>query len=98
MMGSVLTKVFGNKNERVLKQLRPLIDKINRLEPELQKLDDPDLAAKTVGFKERVAKFDSHGPFAKADSIPKAVRRRGLPPEALSPPVRRTVRPPAREF
>jgi hypothetical protein len=50
------------------------------------------------GFKERVAKFDSHGPFAKADSIPKAVRRRGLPPEALSPPVRRTVRPPAREF
>jgi preprotein translocase subunit SecA len=56
MLGSVLTKVFGNKNERVLKQLYPIIDKINRLEPEVQKLDDAALAAKTVDFKERVAK------------------------------------------
>jgi preprotein translocase subunit SecA len=56
MLGSVLTKVFGNKNERVLKQLYPIVDKINRLEPEVQKLDDAALAAKTVDFKERVAK------------------------------------------
>ena len=55
MLGSVLTKVFGNKNERVLKQLYPLVDKINRLEPDVQKLDDAALAARTVGFKERLA-------------------------------------------
>jgi len=55
MLGSVLTKVFGNKNERVLKQMYPIVDKINRLEPDVQKLDDAALAAKTVGFKERVA-------------------------------------------
>ncbi len=55
MLGSVLTKVFGNKNERVLKQLNPLVDKINRLEPDVQKLDDAALAARTIGFKERLA-------------------------------------------
>jgi preprotein translocase subunit SecA len=59
MLGSVLTKVFGNKNERVLKHMYPIVDKINRLEPDLQKLDDAALAAKTVAFKERIAKGES---------------------------------------
>jgi preprotein translocase subunit SecA len=59
MLGSVLTKVFGNKNERVLKQMYPIIDKINRLEPDLQKLDDAALAAKTIAFRERLAKGES---------------------------------------
>ncbi len=55
MIGKVLTKVFGSKNERVLKQIQPLVNRINELEPEIKKLDDAALAARTVAFKERVA-------------------------------------------
>ncbi|MCK5405708.1 MAG: preprotein translocase subunit SecA, partial [Desulfobulbaceae bacterium] len=56
MFKSALTKMFGNKNERVLKAINPLVDRINGFEPEMQKLDDGGLAAKTVSFKERLAK------------------------------------------
>ena len=56
MFKSALTKMFGSKNERVLKSINPLVDRINGLEPEMQKLDDSGLAAKTVSFKERLAK------------------------------------------
>jgi len=55
MIGKVLTKVFGSKNERVLKQIQPLVNRINELEQEIEKLDDAALAAKTVTFKDRVA-------------------------------------------
>ena len=54
MIGKVLTKVFGSKNDRVLKQIQPLVNRTNELEPEIQKLDDQELAAKTVTFRERV--------------------------------------------
>ena len=56
MIQKVLTKVFGSKNERVLKQLKPLIIRTNELEESIQALDDPSLAAKTVEFRERLAK------------------------------------------
>lgn len=56
MIGSLMTKVFGSKNERVLKQIRPLVSKINDFESDIQKLDDGALAAKTVAFKERLTK------------------------------------------
>lgn len=59
MIGKALTKVFGSKNERVLKQIQPLIDRVNQLESSIQPLDDPGLTAKTVEFKERVAKGES---------------------------------------
>jgi preprotein translocase subunit SecA len=59
MIGSALTKIFGSKNERVLKQIQPLVEKINSLETDIQKLDDTALAAKTVSFRERVAKGES---------------------------------------
>jgi preprotein translocase subunit SecA len=48
MIGSALTKIFGSKNERVLKGIQPLVDRINSFEPDIQKLDDAGLAAKTV--------------------------------------------------
>ncbi|HXI74324.1 MAG TPA: hypothetical protein VNG94_01970, partial [Pyrinomonadaceae bacterium] len=51
----VLTKVFGSSNERFLKSIRPTIERINELEPSLQKLSDDELRAKTIEFKERVA-------------------------------------------
>ena len=56
MFQTLLTKVFGSKNDRVLKKIRPIVDRINSLEPEIEKLDDQALAAKTVAFKERLAK------------------------------------------
>jgi preprotein translocase subunit SecA len=55
MIGTLLTKIFGSSNDRYLKQLRPLVAKINELEAEIQTLDDAALAGKTVTFKERVA-------------------------------------------
>ncbi len=59
MIGNVLTKVFGSKNDRIIKQLRQIAVRVNDLEPEVEQLDDAALAAKTVTFRERVAKGES---------------------------------------
>jgi preprotein translocase subunit SecA len=59
MIGSALTKIFGSKNERTLKEIQPIVDKINSFEPEIQKLSDAGLAAKTVEFKERFTNGES---------------------------------------
>ena len=56
MIGLILTKIFGSKNDRVLKQIQPLVNRINELEKTVQPLDDAALAARTVEFKERLAK------------------------------------------
>jgi preprotein translocase subunit SecA len=56
MIGKLLTKVFGSTNDRALKQIKPLVNRINELEDSLLPLDDAQLAAKTVTFKERLAK------------------------------------------
>ena len=55
MVGPLLTKIFGSKNERELKRLQPLVEQINRLEPEIERLSDQDLAAKTGEFRQRLA-------------------------------------------
>ena len=57
MFGNVIKGIFGSKNERDLKQMVPLVDNINQLEPTFQRLSDVQLHAKTVEFKERL----SHG-------------------------------------
>ncbi len=59
MFGKVLQSIFGSKNERVLKALQPIVARINGLEPEIQRLDDGQLAAKTVEFKGRVAQGET---------------------------------------
>jgi len=56
MIGKILTKVFGSANDRLLKQINPLVNRINELESTIQPLDDGALVAKTVEFKERLAK------------------------------------------
>jgi preprotein translocase subunit SecA len=50
-----LTKVFGTANERAIKKLVPRIAAISEMEPELQKLSDEELSAKTVEFRARMA-------------------------------------------
>ncbi len=55
MIGSILKKIVGSKNERELKRLQPLVDKINSLEAGLKNLDDAALTAKTAEFRARIA-------------------------------------------
>ncbi len=55
MIGKALTKVFGTNNERVVKRLLPRVAAINALEPEMQRLSDEELRAKTVEFRTRIA-------------------------------------------
>jgi preprotein translocase subunit SecA len=55
MIDATLAKIFGTRNEREIKRLRPLIAAINDLEPGLQQLSETELAQKTVDFKQRVA-------------------------------------------
>ena len=53
---SFLNKIFGDANLRYIKSLQSVIDRINSLEPELEKLSAEELKNKTVGFKERLAR------------------------------------------
>ena len=53
---SIIDKIFGDANEKYLKKLQPTIDKINSLEPELQKFSNEKLKEKTQEFKERLKK------------------------------------------
>src|SRR6204780_747974 len=55
MLDATLAKIFGTRNEREVKRLRPLVAAINDLEPGLQQLSDTELAQKTVEFKQRIA-------------------------------------------
>src|SRR5258708_19198119 len=55
MLDPILAKIFGTKNEREIKQMRPLIAAINDREPAMHQLSDIELAKKTVEFKERIA-------------------------------------------
>ena len=59
MATNFLTKIFGSRNDRLLKQYRSSIVKINALELELEKLTDDDLRAKTEAFKARAAGGES---------------------------------------
>ncbi|MGR3514658.1 MAG: preprotein translocase subunit SecA [Paracoccaceae bacterium] len=58
-LGSIAKKVFGTANDRQVKALQPLVDKINALEPEFEALSDEGLIAKTEEFKSRVANGES---------------------------------------
>lgn len=53
MLASLIGGIFGTKNERELKRMRKIVDKINALEPTISALSDADLSAKTEEFKQR---------------------------------------------
>ncbi|EOA02973.1 preprotein translocase subunit SecA [Herbaspirillum frisingense GSF30] len=52
---SFLTKIFGSRNQRLLKQYQKIVRQINALEPSVEKLTDAELQAKTPEFKQRIA-------------------------------------------
>ena len=59
MVTNLLTKVFGSKNERELKKINPIVEKINAFEPQMQSMGDEALKAQTPLFKERLNNGES---------------------------------------
>ncbi|HEM6618984.1 TPA: preprotein translocase subunit SecA [Yersinia enterocolitica] len=55
MLIKLLTKVFSSRNDRTLRRMRKVVDLINRMEPEVEKLTNEELRAKTDEFRERLA-------------------------------------------
>ncbi|WP_288319252.1 preprotein translocase subunit SecA [uncultured Parasutterella sp.] len=55
MMVNFLTKIFGSRNDRLIRQYRRKVAVINKLEPEMKALTDEQLKAKTVEFRQRLA-------------------------------------------
>ena len=54
MIGNILTKVFGSRNERLVKRMQRRVEAINAMESDLQQLSDEALQAKTQAFRERL--------------------------------------------
>jgi preprotein translocase subunit SecA len=59
MIGSLIKKVFGSKNERELKRIRPIVQQINQMEAKVSPLSDEQLRAKTPELKERIERGES---------------------------------------
>lgn len=59
MFNALVKKIFGSRNERVLRNKQRVVEKISALEPEYQALSDEQLAAKTVEFKQRLEKGET---------------------------------------
>lgn len=59
MLPKLLTSIFGSRNDRLLKQYRTVVQQINALEPQFEKLDDAALRGKTDEFRQRVARGES---------------------------------------
>ncbi|WP_295695417.1 preprotein translocase subunit SecA [uncultured Maricaulis sp.] len=82
-MLSIARKIFGSENDRKVRRLRPIVEKINAMEPEFQSLSDDALKAKTVEFRERLGKgekLDNLLPEAFAAVREAAKRSLGLRP------------------
>ncbi len=58
MINWVLKKIVGSKNQREVRRMRPIVEQINALEIEMQKLPDDALREKTAAWKERLSKLD----------------------------------------
>jgi len=54
MFGALARRLFGSANDRYVKSLEPLVEQINELEPELEKLSDEALRARTAEFRQRL--------------------------------------------
>ncbi|MEW6477856.1 MAG: preprotein translocase subunit SecA [Pseudomonadota bacterium] len=59
MATNFLTKIFGSRNDRLLKTYRKTVDRINGLEPQFEKLSDDELRAQTERFRQRLTQGES---------------------------------------
>lgn len=55
MLNYFAKQLFGTRNDRIIKSIQPLIERINQLEPAYQKMSDQELRAQTASFRERVS-------------------------------------------
>ncbi|MGE4634324.1 MAG: preprotein translocase subunit SecA [Arenicellales bacterium] len=79
MFSKVATKVFGSRNQRLLRQMNKQVKEINGLEPGLQTLSDEALAAKTAEFRERAANGeDAQSMLVEAFAVVRETSRRVL--------------------
>ena len=67
MLGKIVTKIFGSRNDRTIRRMRKVVNEINKLEPEFEKLTDDELKAKTNEFRERLKKGEK-----EEDILPEA--------------------------
>jgi preprotein translocase subunit SecA len=69
-MVNLFKAIFGSKNDRDVKKIRPLVARINELEAGLQKLSDDDLRAKTAAWKQELSQIEDNAQLAaKLDEI-----------------------------
>jgi preprotein translocase subunit SecA len=59
MFGALASRLFGTVNDRIIKRMRPSVEAINALEPDLEKLSDEELRARTEWFRKRLAEGES---------------------------------------
>lgn len=59
MIGDIFKRIFGTKNDREIKRIKKIVDAINALEPDYEKLTDEQLKEKTAIFKERLSKGET---------------------------------------
>ena len=59
MLESLIKKIFGDPNDKELKNIQPIVDKINALEPEMERMSSANLQAKTAEFKLRLKKGET---------------------------------------
>ena len=59
MLGTIARTLFGSSNDRYVKSLRPIVNKVNALEPQIQALSDADLAAQTAKFRAQLAEGET---------------------------------------
>src|SRR2546427_6227160 len=79
MISVILRAVFGTKHERDVKRMMPVVQQINALEPEMQRLDDAGLAAKTDELRKRVADgADVNDVLVEAFAVCREAARRTL--------------------
>ena len=67
-VGKVLTKIFGSRNERLLKRYRKIVDQINEQEAAVAKRSDAELRARTAEMREGIRS----GQIRAADVLPEA--------------------------
>jgi preprotein translocase subunit SecA len=59
MINTVMKKIFGTRNDREIKRIMKIVDEINKLEPDVEKLKDEQLRQKTVEFRQRIEKGET---------------------------------------
>src|SRR5688500_15264618 len=66
MIGYILKKVIGSKNDREVRKLRPLVARINEIEVTLQNVPEDELRQKTAAWKERLSKIQDQAELRAA--------------------------------